>query len=281
MFCRLSLFTKRVNKPTNWPMFTPHSPLHYKVVSELGSGPFIAELKSDRFDYERPVVYSNRSWNELTYKLQNDTFYIFVDKGVLGKSLKAGHIASFYTDDKGKIVKDSCISLRTGARTVKVLKGFFSHELTQPPRTNSVWKTDVIDDVEIEFRKYNFLNSAPNIPLEKQKPKFLIGLPISLNERLKLATYIQEAKLELTGQDYILFNGEVDGQDVDALNCITAFYRALNLKGSEPNPSPQMAAWSYLGFLLGSVECDWLIKPTKLKEHGIERTHNDILRIRK
>jgi len=78
---------------------------------------------------------------------------------------------------------------------------------------------------------------------------------------------------------FILLDGSVNGVKFKAMNCVTGFYGRHLLQSTTINPSPQMAAWSYLCHVYGDILRNELIENTRFKgvRVAIERHFDDKL----
>jgi hypothetical protein len=148
-------------------------------------------------------------------------------------------------------------------------------------------------DFEEELVESILKYAREDISVKSGPKRFLIGIPLAVLKdglenqgvnfsdikKLKefLIQSVQLAKDKFRYKEFILCDGEVDGKPVKSLNCVAGFYEVLQVKGSQSNPSPQMAAWSYLKFIIGPILRDELIADFTLREEGIERTYDDPL----
>lgn len=212
--------------------------------------------------------------------LKPSSYYVFVDKAVKkGDSIPyGGHILSFLTDSQSDVNKNATMSLRPGKSLPnKTLIYTLSHLDIDKKETRSVREVEYYD-LEKELKSH-FFNQAISDYLGTNR--FLIRLPIRVLEMnnsdiIERTTAVKEA---LSSKWFILFDGKVDNKFVKALNCTTGFYSQNLLSGSEINPSPQMAAWSYIGYFFGQALRDKLIENTGLRaiDAKLERNHDDVL----
>ncbi len=252
--------------------------IHSQLLSRSSNGVHMYQLVNDRDEYTHKNFYVVESLKQMRKLLKQNYYYIYVDKGKLSVDgdLYPGHVASFFTDADGKIVEDSCVSLRRGKKIEnQELVYTLSHDVKKRQRTVSVWKIKFIS-FDSEFED-NFLKHAEhNVP---GKERYLIEIPFSLlgidsNELIKNTKSMKEKYIT---ERFILCNGKIGKESVQALNCVKGFYGSHKLRGTVENPSPQMSAWSYLNFIMGFLLRDEVINSTGLRVEGIERTIDDML----
>lgn len=277
---------------SNLGLFQQRS-LHTKVVNILDSGSFIAELRHDMNYNESKEVYTKRSWQEFNALLNPDIFCMYVDKATLKNGyLSPGHIASFLTDsNNNRIINSSFMSLRNGVRVPNKTLKFKLHDGVE--RQNSIWKVDFIESKE-EIEDYFFKRAVADISPKMRSKRYLIGVPIidlipslqkvkefsSVEEaRELLLARIEEVKEKFKDAEYILCDGYMDDEFVKRVNCIVGFYESLFIQGTMQNPSPQMAAWSYLKLLYGPLVRDELIRGTEFRKELEERSNDDNLEV--
>lgn len=271
---RRATFIKRYT-----PSFFQKSDLHYSVLSTLPNKSFIAELKNDHRRDEGEEEYINRSWRDLQSIVVSSSMYIYVDKAVLRGHIYPGHIATFLTNSKQEIIDSSSVSLRNGERVEdKKLIYQFPHDKDKIERISPVWKVKFYS-IEDEFKKFMFSRANKGLPVNEDKRRFLISIPITVLNKTEedLLNMVNEVISKYGGKEYILCPGNVGTEIIQALNCITAFYSSLGVEGIEPNPSPQMAAWSFIKLIQGAADRDTLIEGTGLREMKKERTYDDEL----
>ena len=251
--------------------------LHHRTLKVSTEGTVLTELKNNITDHQSVSSYQADSWNDLvTNLLTKNQLYIYVDKARFKNGrLFPGHIFTFVTDNHG-IIKDSCVSLRNGRMLENKALVFRLSNDPQQERRQAVYRVR-FNQVKEEFYDFFLKRADPSLSVEQDHARYLAGLSLEnynvdlLLEKIKgvLATYLDK--------EYILHSGRVDGESVRALNCVTGSYEGLGVVGTEPDPSPQMALWSYLMFIWGPSYRDGFIEGTDLKVHQIERTYDDVL----
>lgn len=269
---RKRFFTTRFNR--SGPL---QRALHHRAIKVSTEGTVLTELKNNITARQTVSSYNDDSWNDLvTNLLVKNQLYIYVDKARLKKArLFPGHIFTFLTDNHG-IIKDSCVSLRNGRMVENKALLFRLWNNPQQERRQAVYRVR-FNQVKEEFYDFFLKRAEPSLAVEQDHARYLAGLSLEnynvdlLLEKIKgvLATYLDK--------EYILHSGRVNGESVRALNCITGFYEGLSVIGTEPDPSPQMALWSYLMFIWGPSSRDRFIEGTDLKVDQNERTHDDVL----
>lgn len=263
--------------------------IHYKAVNEFSDKTIVATLQNNMNQAENKSEYCKRSLEELQKQLKEDMFYIYVDKASIEKPksqmikepiIIPGHIASFLTNSEKKIIPESFISLRNHKKIDnKYLKFTLPHISNNKERIYPVSTIHFLT-FESEFSNHFFKNATPDVLAEDDKKRFLLGvctskLPCGVRVLLK---HIESVKDQLTTKEYILCDGYIGEEFVKSMNCVSGFYEGVNVQGNEPNPSPQMAAWSYIKMLLGPEQRDNLINSSGLRTHGADiRTHDDNL----
>jgi len=252
--------------------------LHHHTLNSSVDGSSIYGLKNNIFKNQALSSYQGESWQKLTSDLlRPNTFYIYLDKASLdAPHLYAGHILSFLTNDSG-LVEESCISLRNGAAVDdRTLVFRLSNGTIRHGRVYNIKLRGLKD----EFDNFLFNRADSNKPVDQDVQRYLIGLPLDCSDINGLLERIRLVKLMCSNREYILHSGIIDNKSVQPLNCITGFYRGVNVIGTESDPSPQMALWSYLRFIWGAKERDVFIAGTGLRDPKIERDYDDILRVR-
>lgn len=249
--------------------------LHFDAVKKCKKRRALFQLKNNITTDQSLPTYTEESWQTLISQvLTRDTMYVYVDKAKLDQNaIYPGHILSFMTDDQG-IMEDSCLSLRNGQiYSGKLLEYTLQNKITQRGYVYGIRFWNLKDD----FGKFFFGKANAKGSLDLRRQRYLIGLPLDGFSKEAILERIGCVKSEYQNKDYILHGGKVNGQKVGARNCVNGFYSGMNVVGTESNPSPQMALWSYLRFIWGIEEREDFIAETKLREHQIERTHDDML----
>lgn len=262
--------------------------LHIELLKENQRGVTVRVLRNDRNITEAPEAYIKRSTQELKAPFKPHRLYIYVDKAVLKEAaLTAGHIVSFLTNQNASVIEDSAVNLRNGqAIETKRLVYTLDHEKPKQKRTQAIYKV-ALDSIQDEF-VHLFKKANPLVPVAVDTKKFLIEFPIGLvREPINvILERVQNFKNNIKDREYILCDGIVESvvsnevvsrEIVERLNCVSGFYEGLGVKGTEANPSPQMAGWSYTNFLLGTEETERLFAGTGFKNKDIERTQYDKL----
>jgi hypothetical protein len=198
--------------------------------------------------------------------------------------LHPGHVVSFVTDENG-IVENSCISLRNDAMVNgKRLKYQLSNQTVKQGFVHTVKFMELKDELD----KYLF-NRAKDY-----RERYLLGLQLKSWEIGTLVDRVRLVKSMYSCEEYIIHSGTVNDVEVEAVNCVTGFYRGAGVVGTEsdpssrrqdwdrgvgtPDPSPQMSAWSYLAYIWDLGERDRFLEKTKVRELGVERVHDDQLK---
>ncbi len=230
--------------------------------------------------YEPCPDYIRDSINAFLSTLKPNSYYILVDKAVrkVDQVVDGGHILSFLTDGVSKINKDSTISLRPGL-IVPDKKLTYSLEYLGIDRKDTRTVRYVrFSTLEEELEKH-FFNQAISDFVGARR--FLLKLPIASIglSSVEISQRTTHVKNVLLNKWFILYDGVVDGDFLKAMNCVTGFYSQHLIRGIVINPSPQMAAWSYMSYLFGFTLRDNLIKNTGLRndKDGSERINDDHL----
>ncbi len=262
--------------------------LFYAKLNALDNGTLIASLRNDRQPDESVNEYKLRSMIQFHSTLKPDYYYIYADRSSLrGVNLFPGHIAFFATSDKGEIIEDSCMSLRNSTVIDGERLHFkLEHDPTKQTHKRSVWNIRFLSIAE-ELNEFLFSGARDDVPLEHDRPRFITAIPQDLfPEPLEVVLeQIRRAKVDLKDSRYILADGYLikrPNKDiktfVNAVNCITGFYKAVSVTGKEAAPSVQMAKTGLLSLLLGSEAKDRLIEGTGLRREDDEvRRHDDVL----
>lgn len=247
--------------------------LHYQTLNLDNNGNIIYGFRNNLTRQQGQAEYAKESWQTLTSNmLKRNAFYIYLDKATLKKDrLHPGHVVSFVTDENG-IVEESCLSLRNG--------GMVDGKVLRYQLPNKTVKQGFVHTVRFlglkeELDEYLF-NRAKNVSLDRER--YLLGLPLKPREISRLVDKVRLVKSMYSRQEYIIHSGTVNDVEVDALNCVTGFYRGAGVVGTEPDPSPQMSLWSYLAYIWNLGERDSFLEKTKVRESGVERVHDDQLR---
>lgn len=249
-----------------------------KVASTSPNGSVIYHLSHDRQIKDSEELYSQRSLNQFSKILKPHHYYILVNKGVLSQNgiLDPGHIASFLTNDSSSIIQDSCMSLRPAdVIPNKTLVYKIEHDNINRARTARVSRVKFLT-IEEELKNHFFKNAEYNIT---GKVRFLIEIPINLLHISEIEI-IEATKMTIQRHkngEFVLCAGKIDNEPVKQLNCVIGFQGSLKLRGADPNPSPQMAAWSYLRFIFGEFCRDELVCNSGLRIEKVERTYDDML----
>ncbi|MBX9587343.1 MAG: hypothetical protein K2X50_08805 [Gammaproteobacteria bacterium] len=253
----------------------------YSVVNNLN----LAEYPSIP-SYTINELYIQRSMESFFSVLKADSLYILVEKAIAKNSRVEfrgqGHITSFVTNQNREVDKDLTVSLRPGAPVkVKIgdeygpIKLTYSYAyLNKDNTTEESIRVRHVQFAPLEFELMNVLNEAMS---KTQVERFLIELPLhTLNTKLKdHITQTKDLKETLLSKWFIILDGHVGGKPFKSLNCVTGFYGRFFLRSTTTNPSPQMAAWSYLAHSFGTTYRDKFISGTKLRAPGVERTYDD------
>ncbi len=236
-------------------------------------------------------IYIEKSINAFLSILKPHFIYILVEKAV--RSSKGilfggeGHITSLITDKNAEIDDSLTVSLRPGG----VLKVKDSNETIFKTLTSSFAflgqhngnkRVEFVQHVKFvpwkEELQVGLLDEAQG---EIQNERYLIGLPIdslldnNINDHV---TQTRELKLRLIDKWFIIMDGHIEGITYKALNCVTGFYGRFYLQSTTSNPSPQMAAWSYLAHSYGTEVRDKIIGEINLRDiNSGERTYDDKL----
>jgi hypothetical protein len=239
--------------------------------------------------HEPNVLYHNASMQQFYSQLKPDSFYILVEKGIAESShvIDGGHITSFITDHSGKPIKELTVSLRPG----KVVKEKIGND-EKSVRLSFTYQHLNAANTEVFTRQVRYVKFATlDDELKKifdqagscvnSERLYLIELPLhtlpfSIDDHISRTEYLFKA---LTYKWFILLDGSVNGIQFKALNCVTGFYSRHLLKSTTSNPSPQMAAWSYMSHVYGEIMRDKFIDNTRLKDmrNAFERHFDDML----
>lgn len=264
-----------------------------KILKEQASGTFIASIKNDGKENENKGIYKKRSFAELKNLLRSNTYHIYVDKFYYrnqeGGLIYPGHISGFLTNENKEVIEDSFISLRPGnLKPEEYLDYRLPSDTSTEKRKHAVWEVE-FNRFEEEFMEHLF-KYQPNT--KKDRDRFIIGVPFSIISQkngynkdylINLAKTTKEELKHKHNNRFIICSGELKDLNhklikaVDeAVNCVAAFYSAHGLKGIEVDPSPQMAAWSFLSFILGIKSKNELLDGTEFTD-GVKRKNDDIL----
>ena len=246
---------------------------------------------------ETKEEYRKHSLASMQATLKPNFFYLMCEKATSSINVETqqrelgarGHVSCFSTDSQGAIISDSELSLRSGTR---VPNKFLNFTLT--------YKDGDTETLETSVWKVNFTSTKEDVIkfIDKANPKdmrqgarklWLFG--ISFNSMPKeylleaIIEGVKETKTEYQDQDFILANGRIIHPDditkpiyqASTVNCVKGVYGLIRVTGNVDNPSPQMAVWSILKFLLGKEQVDQLIQSTVFKDPSLERTDDDEL----
>jgi hypothetical protein len=250
--------------------------LHHQIYDTSVNGSIIYGFRNNLISQQGKAEYANQSWQHIRSNLlKRNALYIYLDKAKLNKGrLYPGHVVSFITDENG-IVEESCISLRNGAKVDgKVLLYQVTDKIARKGFVHKVRFLELKD----EFNNYLFDRAVPDKDVSIDDERYLLGLPLKPSEISTLVERVRLVKSLYSSQEYILHSGTVNDVEVDALNCVTGFYRGAGVVGTEPDPSPQMSVWSYLAYIWNVEERDKFLEKTNVREPGLERVHDDHLR---
>lgn len=258
-----------------------------QILKKFDDGTFISTIANDSKKEEGETKYHERSFSEFRKLLRNSSLHIYVDKTKKTSNddfFVQGHISGFLTDFEGEVIEDSFISLRPNKLLESKLVFRLPNDDNNRKDRNTHVYTIEFSSFEGEFKKHLFkFNDDQDVDYLKDRKRYLIGVPISLvTQKLgfsneDLVTLVTQTKEAFKDKKYILADGSINGEFTKALNCVTAFYSANGVNGTEANASPQMAAWSYLELILGDAMRKQLIDGSGLRgEHG-EREHDDKL----
>lgn len=260
----------------------------FTPLSSLSNGAKMYQLTNDLDSRKYPSPetginpdYISDSCDDFKCLLKPNHYYIFVDKAILLNkgNVWAGHIASFLTDIKADVHPHSCVSLRRGKKVQNKSLVYTRPELNDhKKRSCQVFQIQFLDSIEDELSHYFFNRAIPDSSTGK---RYLIELPISeipiSSDELILRT--KHMKKKYSKKYFLLFDGKLNNDKFHkALNCISGFYGSHFLSGKIINPSPQMAAWSYLKLIFGIGMRDKLIAHTKLRDAEVERCQDDELK---
>ncbi len=121
--------------------------------------------------------------------------------------------------------------------------------------------------IEIELKEYFFKYHSTKIP----NLRYLIGIPtVDQNQIDEIIDSVRHTKKVLANEHYKLIDGRINEKEVKAMNCVNGFLLGNNLiwltqGGIVSNPKPQLAAWSFLTFVLGSDARDKLLAGTSIE----------------
>lgn len=264
--------------------------IHTHLLKTERDGTFIISIQNDGKEGgdQNREAYVTRSFNELKNILKKDCFHIYIDKTKISSNnidFIRGHICSFLTDTHAKVIEDSFVSLRPdGILPGELLFRLPVDEDTLPIRRTVLWGIEFCQ-FEKEFKKHLFKFDAEKSSAYDRK-RFIIGIPMPvLTKQIGYTSdlFISLAgrtKQELVKKKYILCSGKINDEIVNAINCVTAFYNSNNIQGTESDPSPQMAVWSYLKLIFGEKLRDQLIEGTGIKDEHDRLRHDDEIRFK-
>lgn len=287
MHKHLALKASPTSYKKNWPLFIQRRFISTELLSSLANGAKMYGLQNNLRlqDYayileekDRKEQYVNDSFKTLQSLLKPNCYYIVVDKAVklAQNDTYPGHISSFITDSKSVIEINSCVSLRAGKRIPDLRLEYTRSELgDNRVRFCGVSKVEFVHSAEDELKKFFFRRAIEDKPLGK---RLLIELPFNL---LNIPTDVFISRIismkdVFSSELFLLFDGVINSKFSKARNCVAGFYKSHSLVGTVINPSPQMAAWSYLNRVLKKVR-DEFIQNTDLKQVSIERIDDDKL----
>lgn len=217
--------------------------------------------------------YIKESFEKFNSYLKPKSLYILVEKAFLINDCVPwdgrGHITSFITDENCKVDNKLTVSLRQG---VRIEEGASSKKLVFKMKhlNKPDLKEESISVTSVQFKplEYELTKLLRESQSKYEIEKFLIELPL---ESLETSYQVLDSqttalKKEFESKWFILCDGHINGKPYKALNCVTGFYGRFFLRSTELNPSPQMAAWSYLVHMYGLDLRDNLIVRSKLKD---------------
>ncbi len=237
-----------------------------------------------RLHMERDL-YCNEAYEVFLKNLKPNHLNIFVQRTKLedGDPVTPGHLASFITNEKAKVIKDSVISLhpiRSKFSSSRLLEypSPIDKDITLTRYTSGIKFIDITDDLlkhyfpaahrsHLERERYLFsINISSIIPLLNVEYPELFGTDDIQTFTQFIIDNAREVKNKLEKGEYILCSGIVSTfdqannvinvEEIDSLNCVTAVLLALCLRLGKINyvkdPSPQAGARAIANFFTDS-----------------------------